>query len=236
MSIKINKKKEIRELEQAANVSTHTPVPSRHFNSIYYDDDDDEESTIPLNEIISQLPQSIAITPALPTMEPEDSLIMENEHLRTIPEKESDEFIKSSVEDLVPIPTEDLSDIKKSLLNRDASIVSSNNFDSLLEEFSGELAHIDLISPEIDEADFHPEEEIRLVEKLLYDNSSPQPPEELNSKNSDAIIESFSPSPIPVEDSDSLMEEIDIFLAPDDSIPQRIENDDYDSEGDILFL
>ncbi|GJR94923.1 hypothetical protein Tco_0267097 [Tanacetum coccineum] len=39
--------------EQAANLSTHTPEPSRHFSSICYDDDDDEESTIPLNEIIS---------------------------------------------------------------------------------------------------------------------------------------------------------------------------------------
>ncbi|GJY70324.1 hypothetical protein Tco_0474027 [Tanacetum coccineum] len=128
------------------------------------------------------------------------------------------------------------SDLIESLLNRDTSIVSSPKFDSLLEEFSGELAHIDLISPEIDEADFDPEEEIRLVEKLLYDNSSPRPPEELNSENSDAVIESFSPSLIPVEDNDSLMEEIDIFLAPDDSIPSSIENDDYDSEGDILFL
>ncbi|GJR75699.1 hypothetical protein Tco_0088064 [Tanacetum coccineum] len=39
-------------------------------------------------------------------MEPEDSLIMGNEELSTIPEKESDEFIKSSVKDLVPIPSE----------------------------------------------------------------------------------------------------------------------------------
>ncbi|GJT71634.1 hypothetical protein Tco_1030920 [Tanacetum coccineum] len=38
--------------------------------------------------------------------QPEDSLIMGNENLSTIPEKESDEFIKSSVEDLVPIPSE----------------------------------------------------------------------------------------------------------------------------------
>ncbi|GJT91233.1 hypothetical protein Tco_1080078 [Tanacetum coccineum] len=80
------------------------------------------------------------------------------------------------------------------------------------------------------------EKKIRLVEKLLYDNSSPRPLEEFNSENSDAIIESFSPSPIPVEDSDSLMEEIDLFLTPDDSMPPSIENDDYDSEGDILFL
>ncbi|GJU12501.1 hypothetical protein Tco_1134897 [Tanacetum coccineum] len=99
MSIEINKKKELQHLEQVANLSTY---PSRRFNS-FYDDDDYEESTIPLNEIISQLPQSIAITPVLPTMEPEDSLIMGNEELSTIPEKESDEF---SVEDLVPIPSE----------------------------------------------------------------------------------------------------------------------------------
>ncbi|GJW75709.1 hypothetical protein Tco_0135079 [Tanacetum coccineum] len=57
---------------------------------------------------------------------------------------------------------------------------------------------------------------------------------ELNYEILDAIIESFSPSPIPIEDSDSLMEEIDIFLALDDSIPPGIENDDYDSEGDDL--
>nr|GFC80624.1 hypothetical protein [Tanacetum cinerariifolium] len=116
-----------------------------------------------------------------------------------------------------------------------SSIISSPKFDSLLEEFSGELAHIDLIPPGIDEADCDPEEEIRLVEKLLYDNSSPRSSEEPNSKNSDVVIESFSPSPIPVEGSESLIEEIDIFLDPDDSIPSGIENDDYDYKGDILF-
>ncbi|GJY52154.1 hypothetical protein Tco_0443001 [Tanacetum coccineum] len=45
-----------------------------------------------------------------------------------------------------------------------------------------------------------------------------------------------SPSPIPVEDSDSLIEEIDLFLTPDDLMPLGIETDDYDSEGDILFF
>ncbi|GKD77328.1 hypothetical protein Tco_1339949 [Tanacetum coccineum] len=71
---------------------------------------------------------------------------------------------------------------------------------------------------------------------MLYDHSSSRPPEEFNSEYSDAIIESYSPSPIPVEDNDSLMEDIDLFLTPDDSMPPGIENDDYDSEGDILFL
>ncbi|GJY84406.1 hypothetical protein Tco_0497782 [Tanacetum coccineum] len=55
------------------------------------------------------------------------------------------------------------SDLIESLLNRDISIVSSPKFDSLLEEFSGELAHIDLIPSGINEADFDPEEEIRLI-------------------------------------------------------------------------
>ncbi|GKG23818.1 hypothetical protein Tco_0391854, partial [Tanacetum coccineum] len=56
-----------------------------------------------------------------------------------------------------------------------------------------------------------------------------RPPEEFNSENP---TESFSPSPIPVEDSDSHMEEIDIFLDGDDSIPPVIESDDFDSEDD----
>nr|GFA40598.1 hypothetical protein [Tanacetum cinerariifolium] len=65
--------------------------------------------TIPLRDIIFQLPPSIVITTSLlvlPTEDPEDSLIIGNEDLSTIFEKESDEFIKSSVEDLVPIPSE----------------------------------------------------------------------------------------------------------------------------------
>ncbi|GKC45177.1 hypothetical protein Tco_1062899 [Tanacetum coccineum] len=114
-----------------------------------------------------------------------------------------------------------------SLLNRANSIIF------LIEEFVGELALIDPIPPGIVEANFDPKEDIRLIEKLLNDDSSP---EELNYEIPDAIIESFSPSLIPVEDSDSLMEEIDIFLAPDDSIPPGIKNDDNDSEGDVLFL
>ncbi|GKD97417.1 hypothetical protein Tco_1381314 [Tanacetum coccineum] len=106
MSIEINKKKELQYLEQVAKLSTYTTEPSRHFNCTCCDDDDYEESTIPLNEIDSQTPPSIEITPVLPTLEPEDSLIMGNEELSTIPKKESDEFIKSSVEELVPIPSE----------------------------------------------------------------------------------------------------------------------------------
>ncbi|GJX46808.1 hypothetical protein Tco_0271998 [Tanacetum coccineum] len=44
------------------------------------------------------------------------------------------------------------------------------------------------------------EEDIRLIEKLLNDDSFPHSSEELNSEIPDAIIKSFSPSYIPVED------------------------------------
>nr|GEZ95805.1 hypothetical protein [Tanacetum cinerariifolium] len=124
----------------------------------------------------------------------------------------------------------------ESLLNRDTLIDSSPKFDFLPKEFSGELAHIDPIPPGIEEADFDLKEEIRLDENLLYDNSSPRPPKELNAEITDTIVESLSPSPIPVEDSDSVMEEIDLFLATDDLMPPGIEIDDYDSERDIYFL
>nr|GFB81480.1 hypothetical protein [Tanacetum cinerariifolium] len=44
------------------------------------------------------------------------------------------------------------------------------------------------------------------------------------------------PSPIPVEDSDSRMEEIDLTFTPNDPMPPSIKDDDYDSERDILIL
>nr|GEV18925.1 hypothetical protein [Tanacetum cinerariifolium] len=126
MSIEINKKEKLQQLEQVANLSTY---PSKRFNSFCYDDDDDEDYTV-------------VITPDFSIT---DSLIMKNEHLDTIPETKSDEFIKSSIENL---------------------------FDSLLEEFSDELAHTDLIPPGINEANCDPEEDIHLVERLMYDSNS----------------------------------------------------------------
>nr|GFB93074.1 hypothetical protein [Tanacetum cinerariifolium] len=67
--------------------------PSWNRPVVYDDDDDDVDYTI-------------VITPVLPTEEPDNSLSMGDEHLDTIPATELDEVIKSSVEDLVPIPSE----------------------------------------------------------------------------------------------------------------------------------
>ncbi|GJX53965.1 hypothetical protein Tco_0282334 [Tanacetum coccineum] len=101
------------------------------------------------------------------------------------------------------------SDLIESLLNRDISFDSSSKIDFLLDEFADELTRLQSIPLGIDNINLDPEGDIFFLESLLYDNSSPRPPEEFNSENP---TESFSPSPIPVEDSDSLMEEIDIFL------------------------
>nr|GEU30742.1 hypothetical protein [Tanacetum cinerariifolium] len=93
------------------------------------------------------------------------------------------------------------SDLIESLLNHDSSVFSSSSkIDSLLDEFADELTLLKSISPGIDDTDCHPENEIRLIERLLYDNSSPRLPEEFVSENSNADIESFSPSPIPIKD------------------------------------
>nr|GFA90407.1 hypothetical protein [Tanacetum cinerariifolium] len=62
----------------------------------FYDDNDDDDD----------MDYTIAITPVLSTEEPIDSLSMGDEHLDTIPATRSDEVIKSSVENLVPTPSE----------------------------------------------------------------------------------------------------------------------------------
>nr|GEY19309.1 hypothetical protein [Tanacetum cinerariifolium] len=123
----------------------------------------------------------------------------------------------------------------KSLRTHDSSLLISSKIDSLLDEFAGELTLLKSIPSGIDETDCDFEEDIRLIEKLLYDNSFPHPSEEFVSLNSDAKIKSFSPFPILVKDSDFLMEEIDLFCTPDYPMPSGIVDKDFDSKRDILI-
>nr|GEX80150.1 hypothetical protein [Tanacetum cinerariifolium] len=53
--------------------------------------------------------------------------------------------------------------------------------------------------------------------------------------NPNTIIESLPTFPIPVEDGDPFMQEIDLFLASDGSIPPGIDSEYSDSEGDNIF-
>nr|GEX68606.1 hypothetical protein [Tanacetum cinerariifolium] len=74
-------------------LAVYINTPSWDRPTICYNDDDDEDCTI-------------AITPILTTEEPDNSVSIEDEHLDTILETESDELIKFSVENLVLIPSE----------------------------------------------------------------------------------------------------------------------------------
>nr|GFC20023.1 hypothetical protein [Tanacetum cinerariifolium] len=119
-------------------------------------------------------------------------------------EEESNSLKDNNISELHPCstvtPNEPVNSLR-SLLNHDSSMIpSSSKIDSLLDEFVGELTLRKSIPPRIDETDYHPENEIRLSQRLLYDNSSPRPPEEFVSENSNANDESFSPSTIPIED------------------------------------
>nr|GFA21624.1 hypothetical protein [Tanacetum cinerariifolium] len=152
----------------------------------------------------------------------------------------SSEFNLIHNEDLDSTPKNDRFDTKsyllKSLLNRDTLMASSLKIDSLFAEFVDELIFLNSIPLGIDETNCDHEEDIHLVDRLLYDNSSTRLPEEFASENSNADIESFFPSPIPIEDSDSFMEEIDLSFTLDYPMPPSIEDDDYDSERDIPIL
>nr|GEZ23895.1 hypothetical protein [Tanacetum cinerariifolium] len=116
------------------------------------------------------------------------------------------------------------SDFVESLLNRDTFIDFSSKFD-----FSGELAHV---NPEIPKSDFDFEEEIRFIENLLYDNSFPRPPEELNAEIIDTIIESIPLLPIPVQDEGDVrfLEELLI----DDSILSHESSDSNFKDNPLI--
>ncbi|GJW12359.1 hypothetical protein Tco_1578186 [Tanacetum coccineum] len=153
------------EREQAANLAIQKEQDEQASQSFtpYWNfpiiDDDDEEYTIQYREYLER--SSKAITPDLATEEPDNSLSMGDEHLNTILETESDEAIKSSVKNLVPIPSE----------SQDTLIVYSPKIDFLLEEFASELAPINPIPPGIHEADFDPKEDIRLDDQMFYDDT-----------------------------------------------------------------
>ncbi|GKE74723.1 hypothetical protein Tco_1536764, partial [Tanacetum coccineum] len=242
----------------AAKLSTYTTEPSRRFNS-FYDDYDYEESTIPLNEIDSQIPLSFAITLVLPTLEPDDSLIIGNEELSTIPEEESDEFIKSSVEDLVPIPSEseDTSESDGDLPSCD-DFSPINVYEKKSVSFSNRLFDLneDFTSSDDESLSYEdvPEDNVKIYSNHLFEfddeyiSSDVNPLfdevlENIESKNSyDSNLDEPALLVTSLSDanedecfhSGGEIDEIDAFL--DMDISTDIENGYHDSDGDIICL
>nr|GEW06055.1 hypothetical protein [Tanacetum cinerariifolium] len=122
------------------------------------------------------------------------------------------------------------SDLIESLSKHDTLFESSPKF-GYLKELSGKLMPTSIANEEHIKREH--EEYISHMEKLLAINSFPHP---LENFHANTIVETLPTSPILVEDSDSLREEIDIFTGMDDLLPSGIESDDYDSEGDIHFF
>ncbi|GJZ30809.1 hypothetical protein Tco_0575856 [Tanacetum coccineum] len=157
------------------------------------------------------------------------------------------------------IPKNDHFDAKSYLpespLNHDTLTVFSPRNDPLHHEFAGEI-----ITPPPRIVREHEEYISRMW--LLCGNSSSRSPENFHA-SPNTIIESLPIFPIPVQDSDSHREEIDIFPGPDDLMPPDIKEDEcfdpggdndeidaflaievptyieegyYDSEGDVFYL
>ncbi|GJX10916.1 hypothetical protein Tco_0200775 [Tanacetum coccineum] len=206
------------EHEQAANLAVQKEQKEQAAQSFTLNwkfpiINDDKEYTIQFKEYLEN--SSKAITPDLPTEEPDNSLSMGDEPLSTIPEMESAKLIKSSVEDLVPILRES-EGISDDIC--DVPFCDNDHFDAEFGLINSLLSRdMSITSPKID---FLPEE---FAEAL---NLTPSIP---------FVLKYPSSSHIPVVDCDFLIEEVDTFLVPKDSILPGIESD-FDSEGDIIFL
>ncbi|GJR15184.1 hypothetical protein Tco_0797836 [Tanacetum coccineum] len=152
---------------------------------------------------------------------------MGDKHLNTISETE-----KSSVENLVPIPSE-----FKGISEDICDMLSCDYFDAKCGFINSLLSRdISITSPKID---FLPEEFVEdeiLRKKLLNINLLIDKIKALKlTPFIPFVLEYPSSSPILIVDSDFLIKEVDTFLVPDDSIPPGIESD-FDSEEDIIFL
>ncbi|GJS80257.1 hypothetical protein Tco_0730138 [Tanacetum coccineum] len=168
----------------------------------FYDDDD--EYTIQYREYLEN--SSNAITPDLSTEESDNSLSMGDEHLSTILETESDEVIKSSVEDLVPIPSE-------------SEGISDDTCDV---PFCDNSPPLDASPPDFELVNLEEVKDDILHEKLLNINLLIAKIESLNDNSTpDCVFMSPSPIPIPVKDRDSFFEKSGTFLSySDNSLPE----------------
>ncbi|GKA31584.1 hypothetical protein Tco_0717889 [Tanacetum coccineum] len=176
----------------------------------FYDDDD--EYTIQYKEYLEN--SSNAITPDLPTEEPDNSLSIGDEHLSTIPEMESDEVIISSVEDLVPIPSEsegisnDTYDVTfcdnsppLDVLNDHFEIFSDFNDDCTLNDDDSfeDINYVEASPPDSELVSLEEVKDDILREKLLNINLLIAKIGSLNDNPTpDCVLKSPPPFPIPI--------------------------------------
>nr|GFA88350.1 hypothetical protein [Tanacetum cinerariifolium] len=217
--------------DQVANLSTQTP------------------------KTISQEPLSIVITTSPPILlieDPEDSLIMENEELNTIPKKESDDIIKSSVEGLVPIPSEseDTSRSESVCILPSYDDFSPNDIpEEKAMTFSDPLFNLndDFISSDdesLSDEDV-PKDNVKIYSNPLFEFDDEYISSDINPLF-DEVLENIKSK----DSYDSKLDELDLLVTPlfdankDECFNSRgdvdkindFEDGYYDSEGDIIYL
>nr|GEY95328.1 hypothetical protein [Tanacetum cinerariifolium] len=177
-----------------------------------------------------------AVAPILSTKEHGYSPSMGYEHPNTTLETKSDEIKKSSVEELVPILSE--------------NEVTSEDKREYIEYVEASLPDPEIVRVEKENIVYQEEEEVDLEdvfqiqdvvlrEKLLSINRLIANIESLNENltpDRERLINVVKNNIFDDSLNDPLLEEADLFLASDNSIPPGIENFAYDSEGDIHFL
>ncbi|GKB61124.1 hypothetical protein Tco_0917310, partial [Tanacetum coccineum] len=165
---------------------------------------------------------------------PLDSLVIWNKELSTIPEKESDEVIKSSVEDLVLIQSEseDTSDndSKSDFPFCDNSVTFSNPL------FNDNDAFTSSDDESLLEEDV-PKENFKIYSNPLFEFDDEHISSDVNPLFNEVLED------IESEDSYvSKLDEPDLLVTPlsklneDEYFDSRIDDDDFDPEGDILLL
>ncbi|GJX06230.1 hypothetical protein Tco_0194162 [Tanacetum coccineum] len=171
-------------LEDVRNINEELSefINNPSWNRPTFYNDDDEYT------VIYRKPK--VITPDLPIEESDNCLSMGEEHLNTIPETE-----KTSVENLVPIPSE-----FKGISEDICDVPSCDHFDIELDEIlRKKLLNVNLLVDKI--------EALKLTPFIPF------------------VLENPFSSPILVVDSDFLVEEVGTFLVLEDSIPLGIKSD-----------
>ncbi|GKC48734.1 hypothetical protein Tco_1071479, partial [Tanacetum coccineum] len=148
---------------------------------IFYDDDED---------------YTIAITPALSTEEPVESLIIEDEHLDAISAMESEEVIKSSVENLVPTPSESegipdkMCDVP--LCDHPTPLKAFKEHSEIVVDFNDDTTLSDDDSPYGEDIDYvdasPPNSELVSLEVIEAINSNPPPSSDFVTKSSSTSL------------------------------------------------
>ncbi|GJS45825.1 reverse transcriptase domain-containing protein [Tanacetum coccineum] len=181
--------------------------PSHVYSPPPRDDDDDNENLFTTSLLV------------LPTMVPEDSLIMGDVDLSTIPEKESDEVIKSSDEDLVPILRESEDTDDASFPEEDVQEENFKIYSNPLFEFDDEYISSD-VNPLFNEV----LEDIKSEDSYVSNFDEPVLP----------VIPLFDANKDECFDPGDDIDEINAFL--DMDVSMDFEDDYYDSEGYIIYL